>query len=173
MVAAKHLFEELRFSEKNKLSEEKVKLIVDLLANNFSSVINYDEVWMGQIYEPQSTTDSKNVITSLNGYETTGLCLLRQKYTTFFLDLCSHSLQYDKLKELYKRKLYSFKNLEPSFGQRDFCMLTELHITFDQSKTAYFHVLCEAVASQLAKYKQLRKSVLTCMEKPGDDKWRQ
>lgn len=98
--------------------------------------------------------DRKNLITSLNHQELLGLTHTRLKYIRFFIDLCREANDYEPIKEIYKKKLQAFKQIDslaPASSMLDshvICngsMLYELKILFDLSKNMYIETLAAYV----------------------------
>ena len=127
------------------------------------TILAYEETWNGMIYDE---SDKKNIITSMNHQELLGLTQLRIKYVKFFIDLCMQAHDYEPIKDIFKKKLQSFKQFEAvltSSGPQlqlsaptgtenalehrnsvisNGTMLFELKILFDLSKDMYINVLC-------------------------------
>ena len=93
----------------SKIPREKVKLLADMLKPINSTFLIYEDHWNGMIYDDR---DKKNMITSMNHQELLGLTQLRLKYIRFFLDLCRQALDYEPIKEIYKKKLHAFKQVD-------------------------------------------------------------
>jgi len=177
----------------SKIPREKVKLLADMLKPINSTFLTYEDHWNGMIYDDR---DKKNMITSLNHQELLGLTQLRLKYIRFFVDLCRQGLDYEPIKEIYKKKLHAFKQVDqvasgsgPGHGPADshldhqsstICngtMLFELKILFDLSKNMYIEVLSSFIENQLVKYMQVRKTVMQAQEKSQkgaetENKWK-
>jgi len=162
-MCAKSIYSEIKDQENPK---ERVKLIVDMLKPISQTILNYEDQWNGMIYD---YGDQKNLITSINHQELLGLTQLRIKYTTFFIEIAQKALDYECIKEIYKKKQASFKSTdEPATN----ALLFEVQILFEKSKNQYLQVLCEAIATALSKYKQLRNTVIQSMGCKEDNKWK-
>lgn len=140
--------------------------------------------------------DKKNLITSMNHQELLGLTQLRLKYIRFFVDLCREARDYEPIKEIYKKKLQAFKQVDSAAAGlstgtnsleaqgdnsgstiRNGTMLFELKILFDLSRNKNMEVLSSAIDDQLAKYLQVRKTVMLALEKSqkgadSENKWK-
>ena len=100
----------------------------------------------------------------MNHQELLGLTQLRLKYIRFFMDLCRQALDYEPIKEIYKKKLHAFKQVDQAVsgsgaghGSADghlehqsslICngtMLFELKILFDSGKNMHIEVLCKFI----------------------------
>lgn len=160
LVQAESLYSEIKHQEgvvdvdNSKLPQEKMKLLCDMLAPTFQNVLNYDELWNGTIFENE---DKKNLLTSLSHQEVSGLTVTKMKFTKLFLEICQKSLDYDIVREIYKKKQQAFKLVEAMNDQKDSYkaieMLEELRIVFEMSKKLYLTVLSEAIEDQLQRYK--------------------
>ena len=83
-------------------SRERLKLLAEMLRPIATSMLGYDELWNGMVYD---FSDSKNIVTSISHNELTGLTSLRMKYIGFFVKLCCHSLDFEPVKDVYRKKL--------------------------------------------------------------------
>lgn len=121
-MCTKSLLQELHFQEDanaeqnpekvysgEKLPTEMQKLLVDMMKPLDSYCISYEEVWNGMIYDE---CDEKNMLTSMAHHELLGLTRFRLKFLLFFIQICRNSLDYEPVKEIYKKKLQTFKQLE-------------------------------------------------------------
>lgn len=131
----------------------------------------YEDHWNGMIYDE---SDKKNMLTSMNHQELLGLTNFRLKCLTFFITLCHHAQDYEPVKEIYKKKLQAFRQLDQGgttptiapgaaafhFAPSLSSTLFSLKILFDKSLSAYIHTLCLFIHSQLQQYMQARKTVV-------------
>lgn len=81
---------------------EMVKLLVDMLKPLDAYCVAYEDVWNGMIYDE---SDDKNMLTSMGHHELLGLTRFRLKFLLFFISLCQNALDYEPVKDIYKKKL--------------------------------------------------------------------
>ena len=79
-----------------------MKLLAEMLRPIAVSMLGYDELWNGMVYD---FSDSKNLVTSIGHNELTGLTYLRMKFIGFFVKLCCDSLDYEPVNDVYRKKL--------------------------------------------------------------------
>lgn len=130
------------------------------------TIQTYEDSWNGVIYE---YSDLKNPLTSMNHQELLGLTQLRLKYCNFFVSLAEHSLDYEPIKDIYKKKLTLFKQSDESTTVP---MLQEVQVLFDLCKDKYLQVFCTSLSVQLQKYRQVRNTVLQSLDGKDDNKWK-
>lgn len=118
--------------------------------------LTYEDHWNGMVYDDG---DQKNIFSSINHQELLGLTQLRLKYIKFFVDLCAEARDHEPLKEIYKKKLQAFKQVDSVGGQnpldtkaddtgstiRNGTMLFELKILFDLSRNKNMEVLSSSI----------------------------
>lgn len=155
----------------SKVPPEMVKLLVDMLKPLDTYCITYEDVWNGMIYDE---SDEKNMLTSMGHHELLGLTNFRLKFLHFYMSLCHKALDYEPVKEIYKKKLWAFKQLDQGgltpmlapgstsfhFTPSPNSTLFSLKILFDKSLNSYLHILSRFIDSQLQQYMQARASVL-------------
>lgn len=115
-------------------------------------------------------SDEKNMITSMGHHELLGLTRFRLKFLLFFIQLCRNSLDYEPVKEIYKKKLATFKQLEQGgvtpmllpgsssfhINNQSCATLYSQKILFDKSLESYLYILCKHIDDQHQKYRQAR-----------------
>ena len=105
--------------------------------------------------------DKKNMLTSMNHQELLGLTQLRVKYIKFFVNLCSNALEFEPIKEIYKKKLSALRLVDSWSNSshedqgslvKNGTMLFELKIIFDLCKNLNIEVLSNSIENQLIKF---------------------
>ena len=148
-----------------------VKLLVDMLKPLDAYCITYEDVWNGMIYDE---SDDKNMLTSMGHHELLGLTRFRLKFLLSFISLCQNALDYEPVKEIYKKKLWAFKQLDQGgvtpvvtpgstsfhFTPSATSTLFSLKILFDKSLDSYLYILCHYIDDQLQKYLHARATVI-------------
>ena len=119
LMCAKSLLQEVQDMDRNSKDSggpksrmpprERIKLLSDMLKPTSASILNYEEQWNGMIYD---YGDKKNLLTSVNHQELLGLTFLRLKYLSSYVELCGQALDYEPIKEVYKKKLSAYKHQE-------------------------------------------------------------
>lgn len=153
-------------------STESLKLLTEMLKPLMQFFVSYEDTWNGMIYDD---SDQKTMSTSLAHQELTGFTTTRIKYLQFFMHLCERSLDFESLKDIYKRELAAIKFLDHSVGlvsqfqpgSQTFhfiptpnCTLVSLKILFSNSMCTYISVLCAFIRDQLTKYKFARQAAI-------------
>lgn len=182
LMCAQSLLRELHAQgddQRGAMPREKIKMLADMLKPIMQFVLGYEDHWNGLIYDEGAV---KNLVTSLAQQELTGLTQLRLKYLLFFLDLSQRGLDYEPIKEVFKKKQLAVKQLDQAAGsqaeaQGDHSgpgvVPYELHILFERSKNLYVSVLCASIEQQLDRYRQLRDIVQQSIDQLEDDnKWK-
>lgn len=77
-----------------------MKKLVEMMKPFELFCLGYDEQWNGMIYDEN---EEKNFMTSMSHHELLGLTNFRLKLLLFFIEICAKSLDYESIKEIYKR----------------------------------------------------------------------
>ena len=77
-----------------------MKKLVEMMKPFVLFALSYDEQWNGMIYDD---CEEKNFVTSMSHHELLGLTHFRLKLMLFFIEICSRSLDYESIKEIYKK----------------------------------------------------------------------
>ena len=107
MISCKALLTELELSKTKE--PKKYAILVKMMDSQRIANFWNDEFWNGLLFEGR---EFKNLLTSQACQEITGFAQFKFKLHGFFIHLCRMALDYEPLRELYRKKSVIFKQID-------------------------------------------------------------